>query len=118
MGVDAIIVVRARKPSLLTRFAKKHECRLRSLDDGTFLMSTYHGFGAFECGEEWTRKFVTDLAGVHDDSRGVCIFPDILEPRARTLRRRVLDARRHDAPAIVAGLAHAANREIVRLRTT
>jgi hypothetical protein len=79
MGVDAIALLRPRRtlPKALQR-------RSTFLKDGAALYRTLHRFGWFEAEPSEARDALEDLAGVHDDERGLFLFPDVCEPSART----------------------------------
>lgn len=69
------------------------------LEDGAVLVHTFQPFAAFAedpgAGAEWLAQFGEALAVVHDDPRGLLVFPDTLEPEGRTYEA-VLQEVEHD----------------------
>lgn len=92
---DAVVVLRPRVRETLTPFLDLDDesedsegLYAEALDDGSFLVHTFQPFAAFEesesAGIEWLSQFGEALGDIHDDPRGVLVFPDTLEPGGRT----------------------------------
>ncbi len=58
------------------------------LEDGAVLVHTFQPYEVFAANPaeafEWLEQFGDDLPEVHDDPRGLLLFPDSFEPKATT----------------------------------
>ena len=92
MGIDAVALLRVKSKRLLReRLLQAHlpPACIDPLDDGSALFSSFARFatsgpGAYELRVLLTCVFGDDLAKIHDDPRGVLLFPDVCEPKGRT----------------------------------
>jgi hypothetical protein len=92
MGIDAVALLRVKSMGAVQDRLKPqpfHRPLMKQLDDGSVLLSTLARFGARGSNELplricLTQLFGNDLASIHDDPRGVLLFPDVAEPRGRT----------------------------------
>lgn len=85
MGIDAVALLRPRDPRKLRHCA----AQLVALDDGAVLFRTFLRHDALEADPTEARLVLEGvlrgaLATLHDDARGVFLFPDICEPSATT----------------------------------
>lgn len=92
MSVDAVLLLRVNSKALLRdrmeRLGLPVSC-LRPLDDGSALLSSMVAFGAtatdpFDLRAFLRTAFGDDLSLIHDDPRGVFVFPDAIEPSAQS----------------------------------
>jgi hypothetical protein len=92
---DAVAVFRPRVREKLTPFLDLDDendesdgLYAEALDDGSFLVHTFQPFSAFQDDPdealEWLSQFGDALPDVHDDPRGLLVFPDSIEPEGRT----------------------------------
>jgi hypothetical protein len=69
------------------------------LDDGSVLVHTFQPYAAFEesveARLEWLSQFGSALPDVHDDPRGLLIFPDSLEPSGASYEAVVEEVEEH-----------------------
>jgi hypothetical protein len=85
MGIDAVFLLRPKKPSLLKGVVDPETASVRVLDDGSLLFSTFTRYREIEADRDAGRAMLsTALADAHDDRRGVLFFPDVCEPRGRS----------------------------------
>ena len=92
MGVDAVAVLRVKSRKLLRERLERAQLPascIEPLDDGSALFSSMARFAKDGPNEYELRVLLTclfgdDLAKIHDDPRGVLVFPDACEPRGRT----------------------------------
>lgn len=99
MGVDAVAVLRVRSRRLLRERLEQAmlppSC-IEPLEDGSALFTSMARFGKDGPNEYELRVLLTclfgeDLAKIHDDPRGVLVFPDACEPRGRTYESLVAE---------------------------
>jgi hypothetical protein len=90
MGIDAVAILHPKDPKKIRAHIDPHEpgTLLVPLEDGTILFHSFMRFGSLEnepgTVRQWLEQtFGKDLPLVHDDPRGVLVFPDICEPRAQ-----------------------------------
>lgn len=88
MGIDAILLLRPRSRALLRGVLDPDTHRVRILEDGALLLSSFARFAPVKADLEEGRAILASygpgLVSAHDDARGILMFPDILEPRGRT----------------------------------
>jgi len=92
MGIDAVALLRVKSRQVLRERlleAGVAESLLVPLNDGSALLSTLVRFGDPRTNQPGlrlmlTRLFEGDLPRIHDDPRGVLVFPDVCEPRGRS----------------------------------
>jgi hypothetical protein len=95
MSADAVVLFRPKDPAKLRPFLdlddeseESEGLYAEALDDGAMLAFTFQPFEVFEQnpGEarEWLAQFGDALPDVHDDPRGLLVFPDTCEPEATT----------------------------------
>src|SRR5690348_5107163 len=94
MGIDAVCVLKLKKngrkllKQRLEAAGVSLSC-LKPLEKSAVLFSTFLRFGdaakePAELHAHLSALFGNDLARIHDDARGVLVFPDACEPRGRT----------------------------------
>lgn len=103
---DAVALFRPRIREKLTPFLDLDDesdesdgLYAEALADGSFLVHTFQPFSAFEDDPdevlEWLSQFGDAFADIHDDPRGLLVFPDTLEPDAQSYEQ-VVAAVEHD----------------------
>jgi hypothetical protein len=87
MGIDALLVIRPKKPSLL-RGVLSDADSVDVLEDGTLLLSTFVRFAEIQGDPDAAALVLTRygqaLLDAHDEPRGFLCFPDVCEPKQRT----------------------------------
>lgn len=91
MGIDAVALLRPRSRELLGRCLEQAELppgSITPLEDGAALWSTFVRFPGTGRTTELRvllrEVFGADLPALHDDPRGLFLFPDVCEPRGRS----------------------------------
>lgn len=91
MGVDAVAILRPKDPTKIRRHVDPDQpgTLLCPLADGSLLFHSFVRFAAIEAEptiiRDWLiQTFGADLGAVHDDPRGVLVYPDICEPRSQS----------------------------------
>jgi hypothetical protein len=88
MGIDAVALLRPKRPGLLRGVLDPENDSVDVLDDGSLLLSTFVRYGDIERDVDAGRAILTGygqaLVDARDDPRGVLFFPDVCEPRGRT----------------------------------
>lgn len=98
MGIDALVLLRPRDPTLLRGVLDPEADSVDVLDDGSLLLSTFASYGDVEqdveAGREVLSRYGQALVDAHDDERGVLFIPDVCEPRGRTYEAVVAETER------------------------
>ena len=95
MSADAVALFRPKDPAKLRPFLdlddeseESEGLYAEALDDGGMLVFTFQPFEVFEQNptelRAWLAQFGDALPDVHDDPRGLLVFPDTCEPEATT----------------------------------